>query len=266
MTVLCFDRVHFGYGGRPAIDDLTLSVDAGEGVALLGPNGAGKTTAARLAMALEQPDRGEVTVAGASTRGRQPEDLAAAVGFLFQDPRAQLVERTVQLEVAFGPRALGWEESRVSGAVADVLGQLGLTEVAGSHPYDLPLPTQRLVGLGSVLVAGPRLLLLDEPTAGLDRMGRERVCRVVGQHRAKGTAVVAATHDVGFAIEALDRGILLSEGRVLADGSLAGLLDEAWDIEPPVAMAVSRALGFPPTVNRLADVARAVAALPVEAP
>jgi len=266
MTVLRFDRVRFGYADHPVIRDVSFAVAPGEGVALLGPNGAGKSTVIRLAMALEQPQQGTIEVAGLVTRGRAPEDLASRAGILFQDPRLQLVERTVQSEIAFGLRALGWEADRAVRATTGILEQLGLMEVAGSHPYDLPLPTQRLVALGSALVADPSLLLLDEPTAGLDRGSRETVCRVIDQRRQKGTAVVVATHDVGFAIEALDRAVLLDQGHTVADGPLFRLLEEDGAIQKPPAVAVSRGLGFPPEVNRLGEVAAALAGRPVEAP
>ncbi|HEU4700343.1 MAG TPA: ABC transporter ATP-binding protein [Gemmatimonadales bacterium] len=260
--VLRLEGVGFAYPGAPApaLDGVTLEMAAGEGVALLGPNGAGKTTLTRLAMALLHPARGTVTVAGRATRGRAPEDLADVAGYLFQQPEAQLFERTVRAEVAFGPRRLGWDEARVAARVDAVLAALDLAPSADVHPYDLPVPRRRLVALAAALAAEPRLLLLDEPTAGLDRVGRGLVERAVRAVRASGVAVLAVTHDPGFAVEALERGVLLAHGRIVRDAPLDAVLGSDPAALPlPPAAEVARRLGLASASLRLADVARELA-------
>jgi energy-coupling factor transport system ATP-binding protein len=263
--VLAFDGVRFAYaaGAAPALDGVSLALGAGEGAALLGPNGAGKTTLTRLAMALLAPQAGTVTVAGRATRGRAPEDLADVAGYLFQVPEAQLFERRVRDEIAFGPRRLGWDEPRVRARVDAVLERLDLARAAEVHPYDLPLPRRRLVALGAALAADPVLLLLDEPTAGLDRVGRTLVQRTVLEARAQGVAVLAVTHDTGFAVEALDRGIVLAHGRVVRDGPLGDVLATAASgsavLELPPHAAVARRLALTSASLRLDDVAAALA-------
>lgn len=255
--------VRFSYPGRarPALDGVTLGVRPGEGVALLGPNGAGKTTLTRLAMALLHPAAGEVESAGLRTRGRQPEDLAHAVGYCFQQPEAQLFARTVRDELAFGPRQLGWSAERIDTQVDALLEELELTPLATQHPYDLPAPARRLVALGAAVVAEPQLLLLDEPTAGLDRRTRALVERVVRARRAAGCAVVAVTHDIDFSIEALGRAIVLEAGRIVRDAPLEAVLGEGDPVLalPPHAL-VARRLALAPASAALADVARALAA------
>jgi energy-coupling factor transport system ATP-binding protein len=246
---------------RAALEGVSLEVAPGEGVALLGANGAGKTTTLRLAMALLHPTTGSVSVAGEVTSRLGPEDLAGRVGYLFQRPEDQLFERTVRRELAFGPQRLGWDAQSTSAAVDRVLDELGITAVAESHPYDLPTPARRLVALASTLVTGPDLLLLDEPTAGLDRTTRGVVRDVVRARRAAGAGVLAVTHDAEFVLEVLGRAVVLDDGRVVADAAPTTVFEAggrgvpAW---PPYA-DVSLQLGLRPASLRLADVAEALA-------
>lgn len=261
--VLAFRSVGFRYPGadRTALEGVSLTVQTGEGVALLGHNGAGKTTLMRLAMAFVHPIAGDVVVAGTSTAGRAPEDIAPVAGYLFQHPESQLFERTVRAELAFGPRQLGWDPARIDDRVAALLERLELSADAEEHPYDLPLPRRRLVALGTALVAAPRLLLLDEPTAGLDRSGRALVARVVRDHVEAGGAAIAVCHDARFAVEALPRSVVLERGRVAADGPTAAVLAATEGAPPlPAHAEIADRLGLRPASARLADVAAALAA------
>jgi energy-coupling factor transport system ATP-binding protein len=224
-------------------------------VALLGANGAGKTTLTRLAMALRHPDAGRVVTAGRDTAGRRPEDLADVAGYLFQNPEAQLFARTVRAEVGFGPERLGWKADQVRAAVDHVLGELGLEPLAARHPYDLPDPTRRLVALAATLVANPQLLILDEPTAGLDRAARARVADVVRGRRAAGVAVLAVTHDLGFAAEVLDRAIVLEGTRVSRDLPLPALLGHHPEYPAPPLLDLARRLGLEGEAPSLRDLA-----------
>jgi energy-coupling factor transport system ATP-binding protein len=245
VTVLRATAVSFRYGPVTALAGAELEVRAGEAVGLFGPNGAGKTTLTRLAVALLQPGSGRVETAGRDTRGRTPEELADVSGYLFQRPEDQLFAATVHEEVMFTPRQLGWDRRRSEAAVGWVVERLGLSEAAGEHPYDLPRPMRRLVALASALVASPRLLVLDEPTAGLDRASRRLVAGVVREARERGAGVLAVTHDPEFAVAALDRGVVLDAGRVVAQAPLEQLLGEGraagLPLPPPAALA--RALG-----------------------
>jgi energy-coupling factor transport system ATP-binding protein len=245
-AVLEFDRVSFAYpqSGVSAVTDLSLSVAEGEGLALLGPNGAGKTTALRLAMALLHPASGEVRVMGTSTAGRMPEDVAGDAGFLFQQPEHQLFASSVHEDVAFGPRQLG--RNNIDDVVERALHVLELGDVSAVHPYDLPAPRRRLVALAGVLALEPRLLLLDEPTAGLDRHSRSLVRRAVAAHRASGGSVVAVSHDGEFVLEAMDRAVTLEQGRVVGDGDSAEALGRHGAPPTPAWARLVAQLGAPP--------------------
>ncbi|MES2304928.1 MAG: ATP-binding cassette domain-containing protein [Gemmatimonadota bacterium] len=247
---LLLEQVEFAYaGGAPVLRQTSLRIGAGAAVGLFGQNGAGKSTLLRLAMALEQPSAGKVETLGENTRGRGPEDLAPRVGFLFQQPERQLFASSVRAECAVAPTLAGWDAARIRAATDAVLAELELLDVAAEHPYDLPLPRRRLVALASILVTDPILLLLDEPTAGLDGATRGRVTAAVRSRVARGGAVLAITHDATFAHEALDRGLHLEQGAITFDGPVRDLLNDR-DLTRPAALAVALQLGLPIGADR----------------
>lgn len=254
-TRLAFDDARFRYpNGVDVLRGVTFALRGGEAVGLFGANGAGKSTLLRLAMALEQPNGGAVRTLDASTAGRGPEDLAPRVGFLFQQPERQLFAASVRAECAVAPRLAGWTVERIEEATRCVLEELHLLDVIDEHPYDLPLPRRRLAALAAVLVTDPELLLLDEPTAGLDGHSRDRVAAVVRARAAAGAAVLAITHDAIFAHEALDRGLTLADGRIVSDTAVRDVLDGSV-LARPAALAVALRLGLPPGADRRAAVA-----------
>ena len=257
-VALRMSGVVFRYPSGPAvIDGVDFGVRPGEAVGLFGSNGAGKSTLLRLAMALEHPVAGSIETLGLPTAGRGPEDFAPLAGFLFQQPERQLFAASVRSECSLAPRLAGWGEARTADSVAEVLNDLGLTETAEEHPYDLPLPRRRLVALAAILTADPQLILLDEPTAALAVASRDRVIGVVRDRARRGRAVLAITHDAGFAHEALDRGLLLDQGRVTHDGPVRDVIDDRRLVRP-AALAVALALGLPPGNDRRAEVAGAL--------
>jgi len=252
--------VRFRYGPRTVLDGVTTAVRPGEAVGLFGPNGAGKSTILRLGMALLHPAEGIVTVAGRETTGIAPEDLAGDVGFLFQRPEDQLIRTSVRDEIAYGPERLGWSAAKVRAGVEASLRECGLAEQADAHPYDLSLPRRRLVALASVLVSGPKVLLPDEPTALLDREGRALVADIIRSRVAAGVAVLAVVHDPVFALEALDRGIVLGAGRIEADAPIGDLLRSGRaGLDLPSAVVAAERAGVRSEGLRLGDLAAALA-------
>jgi energy-coupling factor transporter ATP-binding protein EcfA2 len=190
---------------------LDLTLRPGEIVAITGSNGAGKSTLLRLFNGLLRPSSGDVRVCGNGIAGVPVGRVAASVGLLFQHPRDQLFERTALREVCFGlRRAHGPEGATVRARAA--LDDVGLS--AAAHPADLPASQQRLLALASVLARDPAVLALDEPTAGLDRRGVERLGHAVEQAAARGTGVVFVTHDAGYARAAAHRNLQLDAGRL----------------------------------------------------
>lgn len=247
-TVLEMDRVSFSYGrGAPAaLTEVSLTIGRGERVALLGHNGAGKSTLMRLVTGLARAGSGTIRLNGADTRGQAPEQLALSIGSLFQHADQQLFARTVQDDVAFGPRVQGVAPDVVDQRVARALTELGLEALANEHPYDLPPPHRKLAALAGALALDPMLLLLDEPTAGLDRALRDRVTAALAARAQAGVAVLVITHDLGFAVETVERALVLERGWLACDLGLAALLADAERVaalglvRPPLAEAAAR--------------------------
>lgn len=265
IPVLRLEGVSFSYGLVPALESVSFSIAPGERVALLGRNGAGKSTVVRLVAGLERPDHGTVWVGDWDARDCLPEQLAWRVATVFQHADQQLFARTVRDDVAFGPRALGVPGKEVAARVEAALADLELGSVANAHPYDLPAPMRKLAALAGALALAPTLLVLDEPTAGLDRGMRARVARVSRARSAAGCAVLVVTHDVAFAADIVDRALVLEGGAVAFDGAIAELCRDPARLrilglrEPPVA-ALSRTLDLPGRPIRLDDAAPIVAA------
>ncbi|PYO14459.1 MAG: hypothetical protein DMD31_09715 [Gemmatimonadetes bacterium] len=247
---LQLDAAGFSYGAVAALSAVSFAVAPGERVALLGRNGAGKSTLVRLVTGLLHPDEGTVRVGDWDTCDYAPEDLARRVGSVFQHADQQLFARTVREDVSFGPRALGYGEREVARRASDALEALALTAHAAQHPYDLPPALRTLAALAGALALEPAVLVLDEPTVGLDRALRAQVAGALHEHVARGAALLVVTHDLGFAAETLDRGIVLDRGHLAYDEPLATLLASAERLKPlglvpPAVAALSVALELP---------------------
>lgn len=218
--VVVVDNVRFSYpSGVEALRGVSLTIGRGERVALLGRNGAGKSTLLRHFNGLLRPSAGQVTVAGIDTRKTTVARLSRHVGIVFQDIRNQLFARTVRDELRFGPRNLGHPAAQVDAMVERAMAALGLAEVADVHPYDLPPALRRLVAIGAVLALESDVLVLDEPTAGLDNPSIARLNDMARDLAAQGKTVVVVSHDLDFCYEALERVILLQAGRLTLDTS-----------------------------------------------
>ncbi len=265
-TTLRLDGVSFAYGAVPALSGVSFALAPGERVALLGRNGAGKSTVARLVTGLLRPAAGTVSVGGWDTRDRTPDVLARGgrVASVFQHADQQLFARTLEDDVSFGPRALGLSQADVRRRVAAALAALELEPFAREHPYDLPPALRKLAALAGALALEPALLVLDEPTAALDRALSGTVTRALLERAAGGVALLVITHDLTFAAEALERGLVLDRGLLACDEPLAGLLGSTarlhpLGLAPPPVAALSAALDLPGRPVRAADAARALA-------
>jgi energy-coupling factor transport system ATP-binding protein len=209
------DNVWYSYGRHEAVRGVSLQVAAGEIVALMGRNGAGKTTLLKLLMGLLRPTQGHVLIAGQDTRKTPLETLARSVGYVPQRPDVLLFADTVQEEVDFTRRNHGLPGN---GATAALLGSLGLGGMAGRDPKEMSVGERQRVALAAVLAAEPAVLLLDEPTRGLDYGQKANLTATLQRLAAEGRAVLLATHDVELAARVADRVVLLSAGQVVVDG------------------------------------------------
>jgi energy-coupling factor transporter ATP-binding protein EcfA2 len=205
--------------GTRALDGLDLSIRAGERVAIVGRNGSGKSTLVRTWNGLLRPASGRVLIDGAGTAGRRVSALARIIGMTFQDPDQQLFSSTCGREVAFGARNVGLRGRELDAAVDGALAAVGLGERAESNPYDLGGSRRRMLAIACVLAMRTAIVVLDEPTMGLDTGEITRVAGIVASLAAEGRTVVAISHDARFVASSFDRVVRLEAGRVVADAS-----------------------------------------------
>ncbi|MFJ7177474.1 ABC transporter ATP-binding protein [Streptomyces massasporeus] len=213
-----------------ALHDITLTVTPGETIALMGRNGAGKSTLLNSLVGLVKPSSGTVRIGDATPHRTAPKDLVRKVGLVPQEPRDLLYADTVAAECAAADQDAGADPGTCRALVTELLP--GVTD--GTHPRDLSEGQRLALALAVVLTARPPLLLLDEPTRGLDYAAKARLVTVLRALAAEGHAIVLATHDVELAAELAHRVVLLAEGEVIADGPTADVVVSSPSFAPQV--------------------------------
>jgi cobalt transport protein ATP-binding subunit len=224
--------------GREALREVDLTVEDEEKVALVGPNGAGKSTLILLLTGLLE-GRGTIRVFGEDLSSENLKRLRARMGLVFQDPDDQLFSPTVFEDVAFGPLYAGLPEPEVHRRVGRALTQVGMQDFEERLSHHLSVGEKKRAAIATVLSMKPELLVLDEPTGGLDPRGRRRLINLL---RELPQTMVVATHDMRLVAELLPRIVVLDKGRVVADGPTTEILvDErllkAHGLERPHSLA-----------------------------
>jgi energy-coupling factor transport system ATP-binding protein len=208
--------LHFAYDGRAVLQGVDLEIAPGELVALMGRNGSGKTTLLKCVVGLLHPASGEIKMRGSSLIGRKTADICRDVGYLPQEPDDLLFADTVGDELEITLRNHNMLDHPPI-APDDLLARLALQDLRARYPRDLSAGQRQRVALGAVTVTRPRLLLLDEPTRGLDYEAKRELVRLLREWQAEGAGIVLVTHDVELVAQAADRVVLLSQGEVIAD-------------------------------------------------
>jgi energy-coupling factor transport system ATP-binding protein len=250
------------------ISDVSFRLGEGEFAALMGENGAGKSTLCRLCNGLLLPDSGSVTACGLDTRGARTSAIAANVGFLFQNPDRQLCQNTVRDEIMFG-LGLAMPNSAESERAQRCDETLGLFGLDGARdPFGLSRGERQLAALASVLACRPRLLVLDEPTTGLDYRECMGIMSAVKRLQRAGASILMITHDMEVALDFAERALVLSRGRLIFDGRMkdvmrdAGVLGEASLLPaqiPSLALELGESFDGVSTVEEMADTAERLA-------
>jgi len=217
--------VYFTYpNGVEALRGVSLTISDGDFMAVMGQNGAGKTTLVKHFNGLLKPTRGEVVVDGVSTREVSVAQLARKVGFVFQNPDHQLFCETVEDEVAFALRNFGFEEEAIKRRVTWALNLLDVEQYRTASPFMLSGGERKRVALASILAWDPNVVILDEPTIGQDHQQKEKLRHFISQLNAQKKTVVVVTHDVEFVAECNPRVVLMSDGKIVADGGAEEIL------------------------------------------
>lgn len=214
----------FAYGdGHRALDGVSLHIAPGEKVALLGPNGAGKSTLILHLNGILRAQSGTVRVSGLEVGDKTLGRVRAAVGLVFQNPDDQLFSPTVFDDVAFGPIYQGLPAATVRGRVDEALAAVEMSDYRGRVSHHLSTGEKKRIAIATVLAMQPEILVLDEPTAGLDPRARRGLLRLLAELPQ---TMLIATHDIRMVLELFARVVIMDGGRIVADGPTAELLSD----------------------------------------
>ena len=211
--------------GREALRGVTLRVYPGEFMALMGRNGSGKTTLLKHLVGLLKPSRGRVKVQGMNAAQTPTETLTRTVGYLPQNPERLLFAESVAAELAFSRYAHNMPPA--PDADQALLARLGIDHLLDRHPHDLSVGEKQRLALAAILVPNPQVLLLDEPTRGLDYVQKQRLAELLQELRNEGKTILMATHDVELVAATTDRVALMSQGEIVVDGPSRRIMSES---------------------------------------
>lgn len=240
--LLTISNLRFGYEpGHAVLDGVTFALQPATIVALLGRNGSGKTTLARILMGISPPPRSSVRLLDRDLATLSTAEIAAEIGYVFQNPDHQFVTDRVDEEVAYGLRVRGWADAAVADRVDEILAVVDLAHYRSRSPFSLSQGERRRLSVATVLALEPKLLILDEPTIGQDHERAQQLMGLMGRLRERyRSTVLMITHDVRLVADWADRALVLGEGRVRFDGTPGelfaedALLDEVGLMPPPL--------------------------------
>jgi energy-coupling factor transport system ATP-binding protein len=233
--------------GVEALKGVSLQICEGEFVAIVGPNGSGKTTLIKHFNGLLKPTRGHVYIFGINTKDTSISTLSRFVGYVFQNPDHQIFASSVKEEIVFGLRNLGCSKDEIEERVEEALDFVGLKGLENEHPLRLSKAERQLVAFASVIAARPKIIVLDEPTAGLDWPSTCKVMNMLKKLNERGHTVIVVTHDMNIVAEHAKRIIILCGGRIFMDGEPRKILYDIENlsqvyIEPPIIVQLMNRL------------------------
>ncbi|MCO5183924.1 MAG: energy-coupling factor transporter ATPase [Anaerolineae bacterium] len=232
--LLQVDKVHAGYGDRAVLHGVSLRVQSAEIIGLMGRNGSGKSTLLKTIVGLLSTRQGAITVQNRPIAGRTVADICRTIGYLPQNPDDLLFADTVRDELFITLRNHGLDDAPPI-APDKLLHELELSAVQSAYPRDLSVGQRQRVALAAIMVTRPQILLLDEPTRGLDAPAKQGLANLLRRWADAGMAIVLATHDVELAAALVDRVALLAEGKLVAMGNSADVLTSDPAFTPQIA-------------------------------
>jgi energy-coupling factor transport system ATP-binding protein len=237
----------FGYTpDRPVLQGINLDINRGEFVALIGQNGSGKTTLSKHLNGILKGNSGTVLVDGLKTAEASITQLAAKVGYCYQNPDHQIFNATVKDEIEFGPRNLGMDPEKIKAKVEEVLDIVGLRRSPETYPFELSKGERQKLAVASILAMEPPILVIDEPTTGLDWRGSVEMMNLMRQLNEAGHTLIVITHDMRLVAAYSERVVVMFAGQIIADGTphevlaQADVLESACVRPPQITRLVSR--------------------------
>lgn len=241
-----FDRVSFGYGKAHTLNDISFSIEKGEFAAVVGTNGAGKSTLCRLCNGLLKPTEGTVTVNGEDTKKVKTSRLAKTIGFLFQNPDRQICQNSIRGEIRFGLECVLDDSSETERRCEETLRLFGFD--GDRDPFSMSRGERQRLAFASLIACRPKVLILDEPTTGLDYRECVQMMDSIRRLNEEGVTVVMVSHDMEVVLDYAKRVLVLHDGRLIGDGSTRKIMDDepllrSASVLPPQIPALALKLG-----------------------
>ncbi|WP_394920011.1 energy-coupling factor ABC transporter ATP-binding protein [uncultured Robinsoniella sp.] len=263
MSGIILKNVNYIYpGGTLAADDISIHIKSGENAAVIGKNGAGKSTLAKMLNGLLKPREGDVLIGDMNTRDYTTAQISKLAGYVFQNPDEQIFHAAVEKEVAFGPKRMKLKKEEIKSRTEEALKLTHLLEYREENPYNIPLSQRKFVTIAAVLAMEPDIYIFDEPTAGQDMAGNQKLAEILRHLHRKGKTVITITHDMEFVAENCDKIIVMANNKILRTGSPEEIF---WDMEvmkeanlkQPSVSRICRQLGFTGPI-RTSDAAKLI--------
>ncbi len=240
-----------------ALDNINLKIDDGEFAGIIGHTGSGKSTLVQHFSGLLKPSSGRVLINETDTAGKNLKELRRHVGIVFQYPEHQLFEETVYKDIAFGLVKQGMPEEEIRSVILDTIKIVGLQEeVLEKSPFELSGGQKRRVAIAGVLAMKPGILVLDEPTAGLDPRGRDEIFGFIkNMHEALGITILLVSHSMEDIARLVKRVIVMSKGRIEMDGKVSDIFNQPEALEriglssPQISYLMKRLKRVVPEIN-----------------
>lgn len=264
MSDLILKDVSYSYpGGYLAVDNINMEIKTGENVAIVGQNGAGKTTTVKMMNGLLRPSKGDILIGDLNTKDYTTAQISRIVGYVFQNPDDQIFHSTVESEVRFGPKTLKLNLEEENKRVKEALEMTGMDIYKDENPMNLPLSMRKFVTIAAVIAMGTEILIFDEPTAGQDIEGNERLSNVLKELHNQGKTVITISHDMEFVANNFDRVIVMAKKKIVRTGTAREIF---WDFESleramlkqPYVSRVCNALGIKGSVISIDEAVKAI--------
>ena len=226
MGIIEFKDVSFQYpNGFSAVENVSFEINEGEAIAIIGQNGAGKTTTVKMINGLLKPTHGTVLIDGMDTKDYTTAQLSKIAGYVFQNPDDQIFHNNVEDEIRFRPKKQGLSEEEIVKKTEWAAKLCGLSEQMQENPYNLPLSIRKFVSIASVLAMDDKILILDEPTAGLDPKQRV-IIRNLTDRLGQEKIILISTHIISDIETIADQILLLWKGTLLTHGTVSELIEQ----------------------------------------
>lgn len=261
MALIEYKNVSFTYpNGFTAVTGVDFTIEQGQNIAIIGQNGAGKTTMVKMMNGLLKPTSGTIYVAGLDTRECTAATLSRKAGYVFQNPDDQIFHNTVEAEIRFGPRVLGFDAAKTEEMVESAAMLTGLSKELSENPYNLPLSIRKFVTIASVIAMDTDIIILDEPTAGQDLYGVRLLEHMMQVLKEKGKTMITITHDMEFVANNFETVIVMARKNLLSiasPGQIFGdnnLLKESM-LKKPFICEMVEEIGFNRSITTIEELA-----------